>query len=219
LYIGQGKSYLVPPFANIFSPLKINKYSSNNLKPVKFFLTISFLFISLKLSGFGLMDCWGQETPGGNFMGEAYSGNGVYLTIPKTGDKLLRIKKWYFYHNFIVGEFEENNTLFIIDERTGEQLLFNSREQWIKEIQSRELEPILWTRWYTGNWVEGPSLLVLLLLLSVFYLPITLLFALFFILILMKERIRLSFFLKIFALFFIITAGVFLLLDYFPSSI
>jgi hypothetical protein len=189
----------------------------SNANRMKYFLIVSLLCMSLRVSGFGLGDAWGQETPGGNLMGEHYSGNGIYLTIPKTGEELFGVERWYFYDNFIVGELED--ALFIIDERTGEKLIFKDRSKWIKEIQSRKLEPVLWTRWHTGDWVISPILLFLLLYWFVMLMLLILPFALFFMFILVNERFRLPRFFKIFAFSIVTLIGIILLLYYYPFAL
>jgi hypothetical protein len=181
---------------------------------MKYFLTISFLVISLRLTAFGIGD-WQHETPGGNVMGDP--GGGTQLTIRKTGEDLLGIERWYFYNDFIVGELGDE--LFIVDERTGEKLSFTDKDKWIKEIQSRGLEPILWTRWYTDNWVDRDWLLIWLFFGFVISIPLTLFFLFVLYRAIVKERFRVKSFYTIFVLLVVIVIGVTLLLDHYPSSI
>jgi hypothetical protein len=178
------------------------------------FLAISFLFISLRLSGFGIGD-WQHETPGANLMEDP--GSGTQLTIRKTGEKLLGIKRWYFYKDFIVGE--SADVLFILDENRGEKLIYNDREKWTKEIQLRGLKPFLWTRWYTDNWVDGDWLLIWLYFGFIVSIPLTLFFLFALYQVIVKERFRLTSFYTIFVLSVAIGIGMTLLLDHYPCSI
>ena len=144
-------------------------------------------------------------------------GSGTQLTIRKIGDELLGIERWYFYNNFIVGEFRDKQ--FIVDERIGEKLIFDDRDIWSKEIQSRGLEPTLWTRWYTDNWVDGDWLMIWVFFGFFISIPLALFFLFALYRVIVKERFRLTSFYTIFVLSTVILIGLTLLLDRYPSSI
>jgi hypothetical protein len=181
---------------------------------MKNLLSIPFLLISIKVTGFGIGD-WQHQTPGGNVMGDP--GSGTQLMMRKTGEELLGIKRWYFYNDFIIGELGDQ--LFVVDERTGEKLIFSDRDNWNREIKSRGLKPALWTRWYTDNWVDGDWLMIWL----IFGFFVSIPFALFFLFALyrtiVKESFSLTSFYTIFVLSVVIVIGLTLLLDQYPSSI
>lgn len=181
---------------------------------MRYFLTVSFLVASIRLTAFGIGD-WQHETPGGNLMGDP--GSGTQLTIRMTGQELLGIDRWYFYNNCIVGEL--GNQLFIVDEETGEKLIFKDKNQWIKEIHSRKLAPTLWTRWYTDNWVDSDWLLIWLFFGFMISIPLILFFTFALYRAIVKERFRLTSYYTILVLSVVIIIGITLLLDHYPSSI
>jgi hypothetical protein len=85
---------------------------------MRIFLTVSFLIISSRLTGYGLAD-WQHTAPGGNVMSDP--GNGTHLMILMTREELL-VNRWYFYNGYIVGEMFSG--FFIVDERTGQKSIF-----------------------------------------------------------------------------------------------
>ena len=180
---------------------------------MKYSFTILFLIINLAVYAFGIGD-WQNETPGGNYMGDP--GNGTLLTIRKTHEELLGIKKWYFYKGFIVGTL--NKQQFILEESSGEKLIFKDQNIWKKEIQSRGLEPILWTRWYKDNWVDGDWLIIWMFFGFFVSIPLAIFFLFAIYRMVIKERFRLRSFYTIFVLTILISLGVTLILDYYPNS-
>jgi hypothetical protein len=181
---------------------------------MKYLLSFSFLLISLNVTGFGLGD-WQHETPGGNLMSDP--GSGTQLTIRKSGYEILGIERWYFYNDFIIGEFGDQQ--FIVDENTGEKWIFDNRENWTREIQAQGLKPALWTRWYTDNWVDSDWLVIWLFFGFFISIPLAFFFLFALYRVIVKERFRLTGLYTLFVSSVVIVIGLTLLLDHYPSSI
>ncbi|HCS20854.1 MAG TPA: hypothetical protein DIW47_09905 [Bacteroidetes bacterium] len=142
----------------------------NNLK---FNLTFLFLLVaSYSYSIVGLTD-WSATTPGGN---EIYDFSNKTLRL-KNGDELENIGKWYFYSGYIIGQpnfggYLTNPKLyFVVNEQTYKIDTFSNQVDWKNFIESRGLQPKIWTRWYDNDWVE---LIDGILLFSFFYFYISL---------------------------------------------
>jgi hypothetical protein len=116
---------------------------------IKIFVTTFLVICSLKVYGYGLAD-WQHYTPGGNIMGD--NGSGTALTLYGKQQEIFRIRKWYFYKNHIVGLSDKG--FFIVNEEIKEIYIFNTELEWRNSISQNNLTPLLWTRWYSDNWVD-----------------------------------------------------------------
>ena len=72
----------------------------------------------------------------------------------KDGQQLDFLKKWYFYKNNIIGELEYSYTnagnYFVLNEEKNLIIKFNSKIEWNKYIESENLKPFIYTRWFNG---------------------------------------------------------------------
>jgi hypothetical protein len=129
--------------------LFVNLYAMCFLR--KLFILVLLLFPFLKVkAGIGFSD-WQCITPGKNTI-DNYSGAGISLFMPN-GIRCARVdnlERWYFYRSFIVGN--QKNNWFIVNEKTFEVYSYNDEHLWLNAIAKQHLQPVIWTRWYNGNW-------------------------------------------------------------------
>jgi hypothetical protein len=124
---------------------------------IKILLNVLFITGALNAYGFNLGE-WQHETPGNNLMGD--NGNGNELTIIRQGYNTLPLKKWYFYNYHIVGI--TGKKYFVVNEYEGDILLFNTENEWHNYLNQNRLNPFIWTRWYSDNWVDMDYIFVFL---------------------------------------------------------
>jgi len=98
----------------------------------------------------GLAD-WEIVTPGGNRINN-FSDRSIYL---KDGQHLDGLKRWYFYHDHVVGELEDGRGWFVVNEETSEIIGQTDEAKWRAIVQELGLKPKLWTRW----WDSDPTVL------------------------------------------------------------
>lgn len=110
---------------------------------------------------------WHRETKNGT---EFVDGPDPSIVL-KDGTSLAMPDEWYFYKDHIVGALgrDQEKTYVVIDELNSGVSTFNQEEAWQAFINSHRLKPLLWTRWYTGDWNKMRAAIYLL----VFMFPIT----------------------------------------------
>lgn len=91
---------------------------------------------------------WQHATPGGHTIYNASSG--ATLALSKNHTLLQGLTGWYFYKHCIIGK--TRSGFFVIDETNAATRQFGSFAEWDQYLQGAGLKPLLWTRWYSGNW-------------------------------------------------------------------
>jgi hypothetical protein len=182
-------------------------------KQMKYLVLLGLTIISSNLLGYGIGD-WSHITPNGNVMGDPGSGTSLYIN--KTRQEILGINKWYFYKDKIVGKAGKEH--FVVDEKEGEVIFFRNRNEWLNFIQVNNLEPSIFTRWYTDNWVDGDHLLVWLIFLPFISVPFILLFLFALYKAITKERFGITRPYTAFVLATTILISSVLILDCYPQS-
>ncbi len=150
---------------------------------IVYWFTVSSLCFAAQSNAMGIAD-WAHQTPGGNTMADP--GSGTELSMENTNEYISGIRKWYFYKGFVIGTTYED--FFIVNEQTGDVRRFSSNTDWTKFIQQSGLKPIVWTRWYTDNWVNQDAILFLLLIFSPIWIPMLLVYAIFACIAISKKR-------------------------------
>lgn len=97
---------------------------------------------------------WSSTTPGGNSI-EYNDGKRLIL---ERDTRFEDIDEWYFYHDCIVVKIDVGKYL-VVDEKGRTHQLFDSYDAWQQYIKSHDLEPALWTRWYSDDWESGTLLI------------------------------------------------------------
>lgn len=97
---------------------------------------------------------WEAETPGGNIISDNW---GPKTLIVQDSFMLQGLKEWYFYEQHIIGtygpDYNKNNRCFFIFNETNLQLdTFDLETNWISAINQKDLQPSVWTRWYSEDW-------------------------------------------------------------------
>jgi len=115
---------------------------------------------------------WAAHTKNNTYFNSP--GGGTIITLAN-GKKYEHPYKWYFYRDHIIGIRKKNITggykhdFFVINEKEGVIHTFNSEAKWKMYIDSNDLNPKYWKRWYTESWNH----LELILLLAIFFFPIS----------------------------------------------
>ncbi len=89
----------------------------------------------------------------------------------RDGTSMAMPSKWYFYQDYIVGVLDrrsQEKSYIVIDELNSEVSTLEE-EAWHAFINTHRLKPLLWTRWYTGDWNKMTTLGYLM----IFGFPIT----------------------------------------------
>ncbi len=77
--------------------------------------------------GFGR---WNNETPGGNhILHDHWSGITSFYMF-KDEQRIDSLDKWYFFKNFVIGEFSNSSKYFIVNEATSQIIIFQNKEGW-----------------------------------------------------------------------------------------
>ena len=147
------------------------------------FLTIS----STCLAGIGLAD-WSRITPGHNEINNFYGGSAIYFS---KGTELDSLERWYFYKGHIVGELTGKG-FFVANELTSEVVRFSDKSSWKNYIESANLEPKVWTRWYDTDWNFFQALPYLLWLPFFGIIPLIWIYAIILIRAIKRERFNLK---------------------------
>ena len=178
-------------------------------------LLLSLLLLPLSLFAFGIGD-WQETTPGGNSMDDP--GDGTHLYLTKSNKRLYRIEKWYFYKGYIVAELD--SSFLVVNESTETVNRLSSKEKWQAHLEQNHLQPFLWTRWYTDNWMDLGSEMVLIWLIFGFFITIPLCLGFLFLCYraIWVERFRLDQPSTFIVILVSLVVGITVLLDYFPSS-
>lgn len=115
---------------------------------------MKFIFTLLFIIGFcsqihaGFMD-WECQTPGGNEINDFVG----FVTLElQDHQKIEQLKSWYFYKNHIIGKLEKDKGFFIVNESTLQVINFNSEQEWKQYLNTQNLTPRIWTRWYQSDW-------------------------------------------------------------------
>lgn len=90
---------------------------------------------------------WGAQTPGGHTISDNW---GPKALIVKDSFILSDLEEWYFYRNHVIGKFSSG--YFIYNEGNSTLNIFNSVGDWKNQLHQNKLDPVLWTRWYSGDW-------------------------------------------------------------------
>ncbi|MGB1295469.1 MAG: hypothetical protein ACPG6V_08295 [Flavobacteriales bacterium] len=89
-----------------------------------------------------------EITPNGIRFTNYLKGNEFHLE----GSTVYQCNKWYFYNKHIIGERSIEPKYFAISEDTKAAIFFNNFEEWKLHLNRLDLEPLLWIRWYNGDW-------------------------------------------------------------------
>jgi len=195
--------------------------SSNVFLQIKIVILLSLITNQLEASGLG---DWRTQTPNGNSIESIL--NPFTLRL-QNGKELYSIDKWYFYKNHIVGIIESNKvrteksqkTYFVVNEKSYAIEKFNKKSKWETHLTEHNLNPKLYTRWYSDNWDYISDLSLLLIFTWPLLIPILL-----FLLFLYQRFIhdfgmtKISSLIRIF-ICPVIFISVFFLLGTFPQSI
>ncbi len=135
---------------------------------------LCFSCIYVTAYSFGLAD-WSYTTKHGSSL--SYPGNWNTLKL-KNGEHLDELSRWYFYNNHIMGEFfmpkrvlskQQQKHYFIANELEYTIQTFDNVILWEAAIQSQNLKPKIWTRWYRSH----TSLMFIITLWAIVAFPIT----------------------------------------------
>ena len=111
----------------------------------------------------GGMSSWSETTPHGHEMRHDGSSSGIIeLYMPSNA---VFFKHFYFYKNHIIAY--DNNTFYIINEKTETVQEFINRNEWKEQIKKQKLKP-LWKREYDADYstaLFGRGYLIFLFLL------------------------------------------------------
>lgn len=122
------------------------------------YLFIALFSFSTGFASIGMGD-WASKTPGGNEIQHTDTGDNIVLfyTYNAKGDTpepVKKLKEWYFYNGHVVGILETNAPhYFTANETTGKVHYFDTEEEWKYYLDENALEPYIWTRWSTGDWL------------------------------------------------------------------
>ncbi len=183
------------------------------IKTMKHILTIILIFITLNCMSFGFAD-WQHKTPGGNIMRNY--GSGIYLELYKTNVEIENIDEWYFYRNFIVGK--TSNEYFIIKETNCEIFKFKDKGDWDNLLELNKLKPIMWTRWYSGNWIDLDNIIIWSFFLFFISIPLIIFFVFALYKSIFKEKLRIKKTYTILVLVTILVSVIGIVIDYNPQS-
>jgi len=89
----------------------------------------------------------------------------------RDGTSFAMPRTWYFYQDHIIGVVDrrgQEKIYLIIDELNSEVSTFEE-DAWHAFIHTHRLQPLLWTRWYKGDWNKMTTLVYLM----IFGFPIT----------------------------------------------
>lgn len=123
-------------------------------------LTILLLF-TLSVGKCSEFSSWWQKTLYGNEICEEKWNNEYVIGIKSKNKKenqyghiVTNLKRWYFYKNHIIGQLTEKDEqkYFIFNELNSDFFLFSSHREFKKKINELNLNPKLWSRWYSSNW-------------------------------------------------------------------
>lgn len=177
---------------------------------------------------------WAQRTPGKSAIShtrakEGYT-NGIickdifkdYLSQGQKDHVVTNLKKWYFYKNHIIGQYNDTSQVqfFIFNESTCTHEKFEDEVAFKNQIKLKRLKPLIWTRWYKENYgmifTEGH--IGHQLTFAWFYMPILIGLTIFFIITLSRTRFNLN--KKINKINLMITGIILIriLLDFYPQS-
>lgn len=125
------------------------------MKNLQIILATILVFCAINTQAIAWTD-WEAETPGGNSISDNW---GPKTLIVQDSFVLQGLKEWYFYESHIIGtygpDYDENNRGFFIYNETHHKLdTFNVESNWISAIDQKELQPSVWTRWYSGDWTS-----------------------------------------------------------------
>lgn len=121
----------------------------------------------------GISD-WHYETSNGSTISDP--GSGIYLWNHNT--ELSSLRKWYFYKNHIIGEYEHltNNKYvtgyFILNELNGNLKTYDDTNLFENDLKNQQLTPQFWTRWYSDHYEVIQLIYILLWVFWMFYAPI-----------------------------------------------
>jgi len=127
-------------------------------------LKILIVFLALPQLAFcGDFSEWFRATPGGNTISyEALSNDqsvmihcGRMYDAGKDYQRVIdHIERWYFYKDFVVGNYWENGVreYFVFNELTCQCQTFSDWEAFEKQKRELGIKPIIWTRWYSKFW-------------------------------------------------------------------
>src|SRR4030095_14653700 len=108
---------------------------------------------------------------GGNTINN-FAGRSLYM---RDGQQLDGLKRWYFYRGHIVGELEQGQGWFVVNEGTSEMIWQTDREKWQAIVEARGLVPGIWTRWWDSDPAMLTNGLFLFLLVTAWFVAIPIL--------------------------------------------
>lgn len=157
---------------------------SLTFKLVGTFILLTMAFNSY--AGIGLSD-WVCKTPYGN---EIQNNGGIFLYL-KDGRTIEGLNRWYFYKGYIIGKKDSSEYYFAVNEKTAAIFTFPSEQEWDRFIETRNLRPSFWRRWYEKDWEYFDDILFISLVF--FYVSVPLLILFFWIVYKSIKREKMSF--------------------------
>ena len=120
---------------------------------IKLILLILWLY-PFQSSAIGWGD-WENKTANGT---RFVSPGGTVIILPNHETYKYAVT-WYFYKDHIIGigntyGQERRREFFVIDENENKETIhtFETEERWQAFIDVNNLEPLVWTRWFTDDW-------------------------------------------------------------------
>lgn len=115
------------------------------------YLSICLFFVCLihgkPVNAFGLTD-WSEKTPHGNSITNVYGGKSLWMPVDS---HIFDLSEWYFYDYHIVGKTTWGG-YFVVNELNHNVYMFGTANEWKRFIDEKDLEPLVWTRWHSGDW-------------------------------------------------------------------
>lgn len=125
------------------------KFSRRQASCVNSLVLLATLLFAAPCFSFGLAD-WRDITPGGNTINDA-GGTDLWL---RNGAEIEDVHSWYFYKGYIIGKVgtQKPESYFAVDEKRLRMRLFRTESEFEAFLDSHDLKPALWTRWYQYRW-------------------------------------------------------------------
>jgi hypothetical protein len=114
----------------------------------------------------GGFSAWQAYTPCGTLIDNDGSGHTTISasTLMLENHSVKCAQRWYFYKNYIIGEYTINpektdstskinqTGFFVLDECNGRVCLFGDETSFASFLKAENLKPLYWTRWYDNDW-------------------------------------------------------------------
>jgi hypothetical protein len=143
---------------------------------MKYLLAILlFPLFTHSIQAMGLSD-WQYITPNGTRIDDP--GYGAHLSANHTHKELFNLTKWYFYKDYIIGTYRNDETdtytteYFILNELNGHIKTYSNKTLFEEDVLIQKLSPTLWTRWYKDHYKILTMIFLLMYVFWIIYLPI-----------------------------------------------